>query len=267
MPQTAPQPHLIRLQRYLAACGLGSRRSCEEFIVAGRVTVDGQVVNELGAKVDPQRQEVALDGESLRMERKKYYAVNKPAGCVCTHRDPQGRPRVVDLLPPGGPRLFTVGRLDAGSEGLIIVTNDGDLAQKLAHPKYRIYRTYEVQVAGVPTRETLAELKRGLHFAEGKFRVHDVRLRKTRGQSALLEVVLAEGQNREVRRLFARIGHKVLTLKRTAFGPVRLGALGRGNIRELERDELAELVGIVHRNVSKPARKVRPASGRRQPAG
>jgi 23S rRNA pseudouridine2605 synthase len=255
MPDAEPQPHLIRLQRYLAACGVGSRRKCEEYIVDGRVTIDGKVVSELGSKVDPQRQKVALDGQTLRMERKKYFVVNKPPGYVSTHRDPQGRPRVIDLLPPGGPRLFTVGRLDEASEGLMIVTNDGDLAQKLAHPKFRVYRTYEVHVAGKPTRELLQQLKEGMHFAEGKFRVHNVRMKKSRGKSTFLEVVLAEGQNREVRRLFARIGHKVLTLKRVAFGPVRLGSLSRGNFRELERDELAELLAIVERNLSPPIRR------------
>ncbi|MFG0296186.1 MAG: pseudouridine synthase, partial [Maioricimonas sp. JB045] len=135
---STPQPELprIRLQRFLAACGLGSRRHCEEFIEKGRVTVDGQPVTELGTTVDPVAQTIALDGEPLRMERKKYYMVNKPVGILCTNRDPGGRPRVIDLFPPGGPRLFTVGRLDESSEGLLVVTNDGDLAQKLAHPRY-----------------------------------------------------------------------------------------------------------------------------------
>lgn len=242
------QPHLIRLQRYLAACGLGSRRHCEEFIRAGRVSVDGQIVTELGTKVDPQRQQVALDAELLRMERKKYYALNKPPGVVSTNRDPQGRTRVIDLFPEEGPRLFTVGRLDEDSEGLLIVTNDGDLAQKLAHPKFRVFRTYQLQVAGVPSRAALQELQRGLHFAEGRFRVRSARVIRTRGKSALVEVVLAEGHNRELRRLFARIGHKVMQLKRVAFGPVRLGSLPRGQHRELRRDELEALLTLTHRD-------------------
>ncbi|REJ86409.1 MAG: rRNA pseudouridine synthase [Planctomycetota bacterium] len=260
MSSDSQQPQLIRLQRYLASCGLGSRRSCERFITEGRVTVDGKVVDELGAKVDPQTQQVALDGENLRMERKKYYIVNKPTGYVSTNRDPQRRPRVIDLFPAGGPRLFLVGRLDEASEGLLIVTNDGDLAQKLAHPKYRIYRTYRVQVAGEPSPESLRELKRGMHFAEGRFRVHDVKPLKKQGRSMFLEAVLAEGQNRELRRLFARIGHKVLDLKRIAFGPIKLGRLPVGQFRELRRDELAELLALVERN--RPGKRTAGASKR-----
>lgn len=243
-PAPEPKPHLVRLQRYLASCGLGSRRACEEFITSGRVTIDGKTVTELGSKVDPQAQEVALDGEALRMERKKYYALNKPTGVLSTNRDPEGRTRVIDLFPPNEPRLFTVGRLDEDSEGLLIVTNDGDLAQKVAHPKFRVLRTYEMQVAGIPTGESLAQIKKGIHFAEGKFRVSDAYIVKVRGKSALVEVVLAEGHNRELRRLFARIGHKVMKLKRIAFGPVKLGSLPRGQYRELRRDELAALLGL-----------------------
>ncbi|MFO1095439.1 MAG: pseudouridine synthase [Planctomycetaceae bacterium] len=246
-PASEPQPHSIRLQRYLAACGLGSRRACEEFIRAGRVSIDGKTVSELGTKVDPQTQSVALDAEPLRMERKKYYVLNKPTGVLSTNRDPQGRTRVIDLFDSDEPRLFTVGRLDEDSEGLLIVTNDGDLAQKLAHPKFRVLRTYQLLVAGIPTGDTLGQLKRGLHFAEGKFRVQEAYIVKVRGKSALVEVVLAEGHNRELRRLFARVGHKVMKLKRIAFGPVKLGSLPRGQHRELRRDELAALLGVVNR--------------------
>ncbi|MBL8851547.1 MAG: rRNA pseudouridine synthase [Planctomycetaceae bacterium] len=239
-----PQPRLVRLQRYLASCGLGSRRACEEFILAGRVSIDGKTVTELGTKVDPQSQSVALDGEALRMERKKYYLLNKPTGVLSTNRDPEGRTRVIDLFPENSPRLFTVGRLDEDSEGLLIVTNDGDLAQKLAHPKFQVLRTYQMLVAGIPTGETLGQLKRGLHFAEGKFRVREAYIVKVQGKSSLLEVVLSEGHNRELRRLLARVGHKVMKLKRIAFGAIKLGSLPRGQHRELRRDELAALLGL-----------------------
>lgn len=248
-PAAAPR---IRLQKFLASCGLGSRRACEEFVTSGRVTIDGETVSQLGASVDPSQQEVRLDGELLKIERKKYYALNKPRGVVCTNRDPAGRPRVIDLFPPEGPRLFPVGRLDEESEGLIIVTNDGDLSQKLAHPKFRIFRTYHAHVAGVPNRPALEELKRGHHFAEGKFRVHSARLIKKQGQSSFVEIVLTEGQNREVRRLLARIGHKVMRLKRVSFGPIQLGRLKRGEFRELTYGELAELHGILERNIRTP---------------
>ncbi|MCA9053928.1 MAG: rRNA pseudouridine synthase [Planctomycetaceae bacterium] len=240
----------IRLQKFLASCGLGSRRACEEIVTSGRVTVDGRPVAALGTSVDPSKQEIALDGEPLRIERKKYYALNKPRGVVCTNRDPAGRPRVVDLFPPGGPRLFPVGRLDEESEGLLIVTNDGDLSQKLAHPKYRIYRTYHVHVAGVPNRPTLESLREGAYFAEGRFRVHSAKLLKKQRQSAHVELILTEGHNREVRRLLARVGHKVMRLKRVAFGPIQLGRLKRGEFRTLTHAELAHLHEILERNQS-----------------
>jgi 23S rRNA pseudouridine2605 synthase len=205
-------------------------------------------VDQLGATVDPSRQQIALDGEPLKIERKKYYALNKPRGVVCTNNDPAGRPRVIDLFPPEGPRLFPVGRLDEESEGLIIVTNDGDLSQKLAHPKFRIFRTYHVHVAGVPNRPALESLEQGHHFTEGRFRVQSAKLLKRQGESSHLELVLTEGQNREVRRLLARIGHKVMRLKRVAFGPIQLGRLKRGEFRTLSMDELARLHAIVDRN-------------------
>lgn len=257
--QPEPQPHRVRLQRYLAACGLGSRRACEEFITAGRVTVDREVVSELGSRIDPQTQTVALDGETLRMERKKYYLLNKPPGVLCTNRDERGRTRVVDLFPAAGPRLFTVGRLDENSEGLLVVTNDGDLAQKLAHPRHRFFRTYEVHVAGHPTRDKLNDMKRGVHFAEGKFQAYNIRPLKKQGKSTHIEIVLTEGRNRELRRMFARIGHKVLKLKRVGFGSLRLGRLLPGEYRELSREELAALHELLSKNSqTPPPRRHRP---------
>ncbi|MCA9081517.1 MAG: pseudouridine synthase [Planctomycetaceae bacterium] len=243
----------VRLQRYLASCGLGSRRECEELITSGRVTVNGQVATVLGTRVDPIDDDVALDGGSLKMERKKYYILNKPPGVVCTNRDPQGRPRVIDLFPDFGPRLFTVGRLDANTTGLILVTNDGDFAQKLAHPRYRIYRLYKALVAGHPDRETFDTLREGLFFTEGKFRVHAVKPVKKQGLSTWVEVTMTEGQNREIRRLFARVGHKVMRLERIGYGPLRLGRLPLGQHRELTRNELADVHTILQRNINSPA--------------
>jgi 23S rRNA pseudouridine2605 synthase len=165
----------VRLQRFLAWAGLGSRRSCEDLIRAGRVAVDGKTVEDLGTRIDPRRQEVRVDFEIVRPQPKRYFLLNKPKGCVCTNRDPGGRTRAIDLVPHDGPRLFTVGRLDENSEGLLLLTNDGELAHKLAHPRFRVPRKYQVQVVGKPTPEVFATLKRGLHFTEGKFRVRDVR--------------------------------------------------------------------------------------------
>lgn len=244
-----------RLQKVLAAAGLGSRRHCEEYILAGRVAIDGQVVTELGVRVDLERQKVTVDGERIKPQTKKYYLIHKPAGCLCTNEDPAGRPRVIDLLPPSDTRLFTVGRLDENTEGLLLVTNDGELAHRLAHPRFQVERVYRVLVAGHPTPPTLEELQRGLHFAEGKFRVRQARKLKTQGQSTLLEIVLTEGQNREVRRLFARVGHKVMSLQRIQFGPLRLGDLQPGEYRPLRPQELDRLRELV---TGGPPKKKRP---------
>src|SRR5690606_35763193 len=160
--------------------------------------------------------------------KKRYFLLNKPPGYLCTNYDPGRRPKAVDLVPSQGARLFTVGRLDESSQGLILITNDGELAQRLAHPRYQVPRAYRVEVAGVPTPETLAQLRKGIHFTEGRFRVNRTKRLKTHGQSAFVEVELTQGQNREIRRLFARVGHKVMWLQRIAFGPLKLGDLPVG---------------------------------------
>jgi 23S rRNA pseudouridine2605 synthase len=235
----------IRLQRYLAMAGAGSRRHCEDFILTGRVTVDGRTITELGCRVVPGEHDVRLDGERVRLERKIWYLLNKPIGYLCTNRDPGGRPRVIDLFPRGRERLFTVGRLDEHSQGLLLVTNDGELAHKLAHPRFRVRKIYQVQVAGIPARETLDQLKRGLYFAEGRFKVADARFVRTRGSSAVLELELLEGQNREIRRLLAKLGHKVQRLERVALGTLVLGDLPVGDYRQLAVHEIAALSGLV----------------------
>ena len=244
-PPAADAPSSMRLQRFLAQAGLGSRRACEEYVVSGRVTIDGREIHELGTTVDPETQVVCLDGERVRLEAKQYILLNKPPGYVCTHRDPEGRPRAVDLVPQNGPRLFTVGRLDENSRGLLLVTNDGELANRLAHPRFQVERRYEVQVAGRPTRETLQLLTRGLHFTEGSFRIRGYRRRKVQKNSTFLEIILTEGRNREIRRLFARVGHKVLKLTRIGFGPLRLGKLKEGKYRALTAGELKSLRELV----------------------
>ena len=230
-----------RLQKVLASAGIASRRHCEEYIRDGRVTVDGETVTELGMKVDALEQKVCVDGERIKFQKKQYFLVNKPIGVVCSNSDPQGRPRVIDLLPPWHGRLFSVGRLDETSEGLLIVTNDGELAHALAHPKFQVERVYRCIIAGIPTDDTFKQLRQGLHFTEGKFRMRDVRRVKSNGKSTLVEVILTEGQNREVRRLFARVGHKVLKLKRTAFGPMKLGELDSAAYRPMTPSEVRVL--------------------------
>jgi len=231
----------IRVQKLLASAGIDSRRKCEEYITAGRVTVDGEVVTDLGRRVDPAVHDVRLDGERLRQQKKRHYLLNKPAGYLCTNYDQAGRKLAVDLIPSAGTRLFSVGRLDEGSQGLLIVTNDGELAEQMAHPRYEVPRVYRVQVAGVPTPQTLAELRKGIHFTEGKFGLKRTKRLKTHGNSTFLEVELARGQNREIRRLFARVGHKVMWLQRIAFGPLKLGDLPVGHYRPLRAEEVRSL--------------------------
>jgi len=245
----------------LAAAGLGSRRECEQLIVEGRVEVDGEVVSELGACVDRQRSEIRVDGEPLARPRLVYYAIHKPTGVVTTTRDPAGRPRVVDLLPPSAGRVFPVGRLDLASEGLILATNDGALANQLTHPRHGVQKTYEVQVAGHPDPEVLAQLRRGVHLSEGFAHAVHVRLKSRLQRSSVLEMVLDEGRNREVRRLLARVGHKVQRLTRIAVGPIRLGELPRGAYRKLSSEEVRKL-----RAVAANPELQRVAGGDRAPA-
>jgi 23S rRNA pseudouridine2605 synthase len=240
-----------RLQKVLAAAGVASRRECEQLIREGRVEVDGNVVTELGLRVDRGRQEIRVDGERLSQPKLHYFAVNKPRGVVSTARDPSGRPRVIDLLPPDLPRVFNVGRLDLHSEGLILVTNDGELANCLTHPRHGIKKTYHIQVAGHPESEVLRQLVGGVHLAEGFAHVESARIKSRRKQSTVLEVVLSEGRNREIRRLLARFGHKVQRLVRVAVGPVRLGDLPPGAVRRLTREEIQSLVSLARGNTRK----------------
>jgi 23S rRNA pseudouridine2605 synthase len=235
----------------LAAAGLGSRRSCEELITTGRVEVDRKVVTELGTRVDPVRQQIRVDGERLPNPKRVVYLLNKPVGVVTTNFDPAGRPRVVDLV-PGDNRLFAIGRLDRMSEGLILLTNDGDLANLLAHPRYGVEKKYHVQVAGVPTQESLAE---------GKARAQRVDIRSQHKQSAVLEMVLDEGKNREIRRMLAQLGHKVHQLKRVAVGGLSLGNLLPGQCRPLSWSEIESLRTAAEAAVGKDGRSARGAGG------
>lgn len=230
-----------RLQKVLATAGFGSRRQCEELILEGRVTIDGNVVTELGTRVDPQLHEVCLDGEKLRAERLSYWWINKPVGVLSTTKDTHGRPTVLQLLPPMQEHLYPVGRLDEESTGLMLLTNDGPLANLLTHPRYSVPKTYEVHVAGRVTAEVFAKLKKGIWLADGPARVHAIRRIGGRGESTFLRIVLREGHNREIRRMFARFGHKVMKLERTAIGPIKVRKLKVGGARRATAVEVAML--------------------------
>jgi 23S rRNA pseudouridine2605 synthase len=229
-----------RLHKVLAHAGVGSRRHCEALIAAGRVAVDGHVVHELGTKVEP-GQRLEVDGEPVHAERVVYWVVNKPRGYLCTNRDPAGRPLAVDLVPQVSQRVYTVGRLDEASEGLLLLTNDGELAHQLMHPRFGVEKTYLVQVAGHPSPEDLRQLLKGVWLSEGHVKARHVKRLRTQGDSTWLRIVLSEGKNREIRRMLARLGHKVLSLRRVALGPVLLGTLAPGKARRLTPTELAAL--------------------------
>ncbi|MCC6417222.1 MAG: rRNA pseudouridine synthase [Gemmataceae bacterium] len=245
-PPNQPQPaahdenHLERLNKVLAHAGVGSRRHAEDLIRAGRVTIDGRTVRELGTRVAPD-QRVCVDGDPIHTERSVYWMVHKPTGYICTNNDPDGRPVATDLVPQVTQRVYTVGRLDESSEGLLLLTNDGDLANRLMHPRYGVEKTYLVQVAGNPSREDLLQLLKGVYLSDGHVRARRVKRLKKAGESTWLRIALAEGKNREIRRMLARLEHKVLRLRRIALGPLRLGGLARGKARRLTAEEIADL--------------------------
>src|SRR5262245_17897662 len=236
-----PRLHVVeRLNNLLAHAGVGSRRYVETLIRAGRVSVDGRTVRELGTKVEPGRK-IAVDGVPIRREKLVYWLVHKPRGYICSNRDPARRPLAIDLVPQVAQRVYTVGRLDEASEGLLLLTNDGDLAHRLMHPRFGVEKTYLVQVAGQPTREDLQQLLKGVWLSDGHVKARQVKRLKVQGQSTWLRVVLNEGKNREIRRMLARLGHKVMRLRRTALGPVQLGTLAPGKARRLAPAELEAL--------------------------
>ena len=235
-PEDGPQ----RLQKLLASAGLGSRRSCEELILQGRVSVDGQVIRELGTKVAPSAK-ILVDGQPVRRERHVYLALHKPKGYVSTNNDPAGRPRVVDLVSDLPERVYSVGRLDEDSTGLMILTNDGDLANKLAHPRFGVEKVYRVLVAGRPDHAAIEALLQGVWLSDGKARARRARIIGEQGDATLVEMVLAEGKNREVRRMWAKLGHKVMRLTRVAIGPVSIKDLRLGHWRHLTGFEVTQL--------------------------
>lgn len=246
-----------RLQRVMASAGIGSRRECELIIEEGRVEIDGQIVTKLGMKVDPDKQQIFVDAQRLVVQGLQYFILNKPAGVLSTSKDPSGRARVIDLINTDK-RVYNVGRLDKASEGLILVTNDGELANRLTHPRYGIEKKYQVQVAGVPAPQELRKLEQGVYLAEGVARAAKVKFLKRAKNGCWLEMILDEGRNREIRRMLASIGHKVRVLKRVAIGPLKLGDLPIGAHRRLFPNELRALRRAASGEVKKRKPKKKP---------
>ena len=240
-------PEGVRLQKVLAAAGVASRRASEDLIARGRVEVNGEVVREQGIRVDPIRDIIRVDGSRIPPARSHVYVVlNKPRGVVSTMDDPQGRPTLQDFVRrPRGDRLFHVGRLDADTEGLIILTNDGEFAQRMMHPSYEVPKTYLAEVAGQVENATLRRLAAGITLDDGPVRPDKVKLLQRTGDHSLVSITLHEGRNRIVRRMFETVGHPVRRLCRTAIGPVRLDQLRSGQVRDLSRAELGSLLDLV----------------------
>ncbi|PZS29969.1 MAG: pseudouridine synthase [Pseudonocardiales bacterium] len=249
-PKVPPidRPAGVRLQKVLAAAGIGSRRTSEQLIAEGRVAVNGVPVSEMGMRVDPQTAIIHVDGARINVrDDLVYLALNKPRGVLSAMSDDQGRPTVGDLVADRSERLFHVGRLDGDTEGLLLLTNDGELAHRLMHPSFGIAKTYLATVPGPVPKDVVRRVRGGVELEDGPVQADSFRVVQAQGERAIVEVVLHEGRNHIVRRLLAEVGHPVQRLVRTAIGPVRLGAQRVGTLRELSRDELAE----IHRLVDK----------------
>jgi 23S rRNA pseudouridine2605 synthase len=243
---------LVRLQKLLAQSGVASRRKCEELMLAGEVEVDGEVVTRLGTKVDPRSAVIKVSGKRLPpVSDHVYLVLNKPRGVVSTMSDPEGRRTLSDVVAEQRlhgaqlPRLFHVGRLDTDTSGLLLLTNDGDFAHRMAHPSFEVEKTYVAEVTGRVARGTIGDLLAGVELEDGPVQVRRARLVETAADRSIVELVIHEGRNRIVRRLLDHVGHPVKQLTRTRFGPIELGKLDAGAVRELTDDELGQLLELV----------------------
>ena len=242
VPVDVHDPDGVRLQKLLAAAGVGSRRTCENLITSGRVEVDGHLVTELGVRINPDTQTVHVDGSRVQLDESRVYlAFNKPLGVVSTMSDDLGRPCVGDFVSNRKERLFHVGRLDADTEGLLLLTNDGDLAHRLQHPSYGVLKTYLAQIPGPVPRDLGKLLRAGIELEDGPVKVDSFKLVDSAPGKALVEVQLHEGRKHVVRRLLEAVGHPVITLVRTDVGPIKLGDLRSGRMRALNRPEISQL--------------------------
>lgn len=238
----------VRLQKVLAAAGIASRRGSEELIANGWVEVNGAIVGVQGMRVNPDTDVIRVDGKRIPPPRRHVYLVfNKPRGVVSTMDDPEGRPTLAQYLEGRKERLFHVGRLDADTEGLLILTNDGEFAHRLAHPSYEVPKTYVAEVIGTVDRATLSKLRKPLTLEDGPVRAEDVRLVSATAERSMVTITLHEGRNRIVRRMLDSVGHPVRRLSRVSIGPVKLGNLRPGELRELESDELGKLLDLIDR--------------------
>lgn len=263
-PQDALEATEVRLQKAMAHAGVASRRVCEELITKGRVKVNGKVVTELGSRINPAVDQVTVNGTPIQFDTSRVYlALNKPLGVVSSMNDEQGRPDLRQFVQDYD-RVFNVGRLDAETTGLILMTNDGDLAHKLAHPKFGVTKTYVARVKGIVTPGTIQQLLEGVELEDGPISADKAHVIDVKGEETLVEIVLHSGRNRVVRRMFDEVGHPVRALVRKQFGPIHLGTLRPGDIRRLSKLEVGALLKAAQ---GKNARTPRPAEvkpGRRK---
>jgi len=247
----------VRLQKVLASAGVASRRVCEQFIVAGKVRVNGKVVKELGTRINPEVDQVSVNGQPIQLDSSRVYlALNKPYGVVSSMQDENGRPDLMQFVVDYN-RVFNVGRLDAETTGLIIMTNDGDLAHKLAHPKFGVKKTYLAHVEGKVENATIQKLLDGIELEDGFIAADECRLKDVAVAESLVEIVLHSGRNRIVRRMLAEVGHPVIGLVRQQFGPIRLGHLKPGQVRDLNKLEVGSLLKAAEGGSEKKPRAAR----------
>lgn len=243
---SGPSSTGVRLQKLLAQSGVASRRACEGLIADGRIEVDGQVITRLGARVDPEKAVIRVDGRRLPLTSASVYlALNKPRGVVSSMADERGRPDLRTLVGERSERLFHVGRLDTDTDGLLILTNDGAFAHRLTHPSYELAKTYVATVTGAVRPRVRGQLLEGVSLSDGPVVVDGFRVVSSQGGRSIVEIVIHEGRNRVVRRLLDEVGHPVQQLTRTAIGPVRLGTLRAGEVRPLSGDELGALLDLL----------------------
>lgn len=263
------EPTGERLQKVLAAAGVASRRVCEEYIAQGRVSVNGEVVREQGRRIDPLVDRVEIDGTPVQVDsEKRYLMLNKPKGVVSTMSDERGRPDLQPYVEQAGERVFNVGRLDAETTGLLVLTNDGELAHVLAHPSFGVEKTYLATVNGVVRQETLRRLMRGVELEDGPIAADKARvIGESSGGRTIVELTLHSGRNRIVRRMMAEVGHPVIDLVRRQFGPLHLGSLPAGRMRDLTRAEVGALLGLARspQTTEKPEKKTQTRSANRNP--
>ena len=232
-----------RLQKIISAAGVASRRHAEKLITDGRVSVNNVVITEQGVKADASKDIIRIDGKVISVEKTKLYiALNKPAGFVTTLHDPQNRPTVVDLLSDVPERVYPVGRLDYDTRGLLLLTNDGDFAQKIQHPRYQKPKVYKVKIQGHPSREQLKQLGKGVKLDDGLFKPENIKLEKINDKSCWLQLTLREGRNRIIRRGFEAIGYRVASLSRESIGDLKLDGLKEGTWRHLTKKEIIQLL-------------------------